>query len=263
MQQQKPFENRVKQMLKDGKKTAGSWLQMASPISAEIIARAGFDWVIIDMEHGPGDLMTLVSQFQAVNGSGAVPIVRVPWNDFVLIKRVLDAGAYGILIPYVNCKEEAEAAVRACKYPPEGIRGIAGSTRAAWFNRNAMNYFSRANDEILIIVQIETRTAVDNLDEILGVPGVDGIFVGPMDLATSLGHIYNPAVPEVQSVIRSIEEKAGKTDKFLGTISSDWHQAKQLYARGYRLISLMSDGNALAAAAADKIAEFRKEFPNG
>ena len=263
MQQQKPFENRVKRLLKEGKKTAGSWLQMASPISAEIIARAGFDWVIIDLEHGPGDIMTLISQFQAVNGSDTVPIVRVPWNDFVLIKRVLDSGAYGILIPYVNTRKEAEAAVRACKYPPEGIRGIAGSTRAAWFNRNAMNYFSRANDEILIIVQIETRMAVENLDEILEVSGVDGLFVGPMDLATNLGHIYNPAVPEVQSVILSIEEKVKKTDKFLGTISTDWRQAKQLFARGYRLISLMADGNALAAAAAEKVADFRKEFPLG
>ncbi|RJQ65659.1 MAG: 2,4-dihydroxyhept-2-ene-1,7-dioic acid aldolase [Desulfobacteraceae bacterium] len=263
MQQQMPFENRIKHMLKDGKKTAGCWLGMGSPISAEIMARAGFDWVIIDMEHGPGDNMTLISQFQALNGSNTLPIVRVPWNDFVMIKRVLDAGAYGILVPYINTKEEAEAAVRACKYPPEGIRGIAGSTRAAWFNRNAMNYFSRANDEILIIVQIETRTAVENLDGILSVPGVDGIFVGPMDLATSLGHIYNPGVPEVQSVILSIEEKVNQTDKFMGTISANWRQARELYERGYRLVSLMADGNALAAVAADKIDEFRKEFPQG
>lgn len=260
---EKPFENRVKHLLKNGKKTAGSWLLMASPISAEIIARAGFDWVIIDMEHGPGDFMTLIAQCQALNGSGTIPIVRVPWNDFVTIKRVLDAGAYGILIPYVNTRKEAETAVSACRYPPEGIRGIAGSTRAAWFNRNSMNYFSRANDEILIIVQIETRKAVENLDEILKVDGVDGIFVGPMDLATSLGHIYNPGIPEVQSVIRSIEEKVKKTEKFLGTISADWRQAKHLYERGYRLISLMGDGNALAAAAAEKIADFRREFPEG
>ena len=263
MDPQKPFENPLKQMLKQGKKTAGSWLQMGSPIASEIVGRAGFDWVIIDMEHGLGDIMTLVSQLQAVSGGNTVPIVRVPWNDFVIIKRVLDAGAFGLIIPYVNTKEEAEAAVRACKYPPDGIRGLAGSTRAAWFNQFAKNYFPNANDETLIITQVETRTAVDNLDEMLEVPGIDGIFIGPMDLATSMGSLANPSPPEVQSVIAEIEAKVKKTDKFLATISGNWEQAKKLYDRGYQMVSLMSDGVALAAAAAGKAAEFRKEFPKG
>ncbi len=263
MDPNKPFKNLLKQKLKQGKKTAGSWLGLASPLASEIVGRSGFDWVIIDMEHGPGDIMTLISQLQAISGSDVSPIVRVPWNDFVIIKRVLDAGAHGLIIPYVNTREEAVAAVRACKYPPEGIRGIAGSTRAAWFNQFAKNYFPNANNEILIITQVETRTAVDNLDDILEVSGIDGIFIGPMDLATSLGHMYNPSPSEVQSVIAEVEGKVKKTDKFLGTISKDWEQAKQLFDRGYQLISLMADGNALAAIAAEKVAEFRKAFPEG
>jgi 2-keto-3-deoxy-L-rhamnonate aldolase RhmA len=263
MDPQKPFVNPLKQMLKQGKKTAGSWLHMGSPIASEIVGRAGFDWVIIDMEHGPADIMTLISQTQAISGGNTVPLVRVPWNDFVVIKRVLDAGAFGLIIPYVNTKEEAEAAVAACKYPPEGIRGLAGSTRAAWHNQFAKNYFSTANDEILIMTQVETQTAVDNLDEMLEVPGIDGIFIGPMDLATSMGHLADPSPPEVQSTIREVEEKVKKSGKFLATISGNWDQAKGLYDRGYQLISLMADGVALAATAAGKISDFRKEFPDG
>ena len=130
MEKSSGFQNRVKRLLKEGKKTSGAWAQLTNATSVEILSRAGFDWVIIDMEHGPNDISTLLAQMQAMNGFDAVPIVRAPWNDFVVIKRILDAGAYGVLVPYVNTKEEAEKAVAACKYPPDGIRGIAGSTRA-------------------------------------------------------------------------------------------------------------------------------------
>ncbi|MBW1697036.1 MAG: HpcH/HpaI aldolase/citrate lyase family protein [Deltaproteobacteria bacterium] len=263
MDQQKPFENHVKRMLKAGKKTAGAWAQITSPISAEILSGAGFDWLIIDMEHGPNDIPSLVAQMQAMKGTSAIPIVRAPWNDFVMIKRILDAGAYGLLIPYVNTKSEAEAAVKACKYPPSGIRGIAGSTRAAHFGRNSMDYFSKANEEILVITQVETRQAVENIDEILEVNGLDGIFIGPMDLATSYGYMYDPGQPEVQSAIESVEAKVKGTGKFLGTISFNWNQAKQLYQRGYQMISLMADGTGLAAMAEEKMADFRNTYPSG
>ena len=260
----KPFENRVKRLLKDGKKTSGAWLQIASPITAEIISSAGFDWVIVDMEHGPGDILTLIDQLQAMKGSEVGSLVRVPWNDFVVIKRVLDAGAHGVLIPYVNTKAAAEAAVRACKYPPEGIRGIAGSVRAARFNQNSLeNYFNRANDEILVVTQVETAEAVANLDEILEVPGLDGIFIGPMDLSTSMGHLGKMGHPDVQSAIATVEAKALKANKILGTVSANWDQAKQLYDRGYQMITLMADGVGLANLAADTVANFQKAFPEG
>jgi len=257
------FENHVKKLLKQGKKTSGAWAQIISPVSAEIMSRAGFDWLIIDMEHGPNDISTLVGQIQATMGSRAVPIVRAPWNDFVILKRILDVGAYGVLIPYINTRAEAEAAVRACKYPPEGIRGIASSTRAAGFAQNSMDYFTKANEEILIITQVETGAAAKNIDEILEVPGIDGIFIGPFDLATNLGYLGNPAAPEVQQVIAGVEAKVLKSDKFLGTISASWDKAKALYDRGYQMVSLMADGVGLANMATQKVAEFKKAFPEG
>jgi 2-dehydro-3-deoxyglucarate aldolase/4-hydroxy-2-oxoheptanedioate aldolase len=189
------FENHVKHMLKDGRKTAGAWLQIGSPMTAEIMSQAGFDWLMIDMEHAPVDFMTLINQMQAVTGGGAIPLVRAPWNDFVTIKRILDAGAYGLLVPYVNTREEAEAAVKACQYPPKGIRGVAGSPRAAGYGQNVSNYLPYANDQILILTAAETAEAVENLDHILTVPDLDGIFIGPMDLSTSLGHMGNPSHP--------------------------------------------------------------------
>jgi 2-dehydro-3-deoxyglucarate aldolase/4-hydroxy-2-oxoheptanedioate aldolase len=256
-----PFENHLKRMLKEGRKTTGAWLQIASPFTAEILSRAGFDWLIIDMEHGPGDILTLISQLQAMNGSGVVPLVRAPWNDFVAIKRILDAGVYGILFPYINTKEEAEAAVRACKYPPEGIRGVAGSPRAAGYGQNPKAYLSRANDEILIITAVETPEAVANLDEILAVEGLDGIFIGPMDLATSMDHPFDPAHPEVQETIARIEAQVLAAGKFLGTIAANWEQAQARYDKGYQLLMLMADGVALGKLAAGMVARFRELYP--
>jgi 2-dehydro-3-deoxyglucarate aldolase/4-hydroxy-2-oxoheptanedioate aldolase len=226
------------------------------------MSRAGFDWLIIDMEHGPGDILTLISQLQAMNGSGVVPLVRAPWNDFVAIKRILDAGVYGILFPYINTKAEAEAAVRACKYPPAGIRGVAGSPRAAGYGQNPKEYLTQANDEILIITAVETPEAVANLDEILAVEGLDGIFIGPMDLATSMGHPFDPAHPDVQETIGQIETKVLAAGKFLGTIAGNWEQAQARYNKGYQLLMLMADGVALGKLAADTVASFRASYPD-
>ena len=257
------FENRLKRMLKAGKKTAGAWAQLCSPTSAEILCRAGFDWVLIDMEHSPADLQTLVAQLQAMGAYGVVPVVRAPWNDLVWIKRILDAGAYGVMIPSVNTREQAIAAVQACKYPPLGIRGIAGSPRAAGFGRDTSAYLKRANDEILVILQVETPQAIDNLDAIGKVPGVNALFIGPMDLSTSMGHLGNPAHPEVQAAIATVEAKTKALGMPLGTISAGWEQAKTLYDRGYQLITLLSDVILLSKASAEALARFREAFPEG
>ncbi len=257
------FENRLKHMLKAGKKTAGAWAQLCSPTSAEILCRAGFDWILIDMEHSPADLQTLVAQLQAMGAYGVVPLVRAPWNDLVWIKRILDAGSYGVMIPSVNTRDQALAAVQACKYPPVGLRGIAGSPRAAGFGRDTAAYLKRANDEILVILQIETPQAIENLDEIGKVPGVDALFIGPMDLSTSMGHLGNPAHPEVQAAIATVEAKAKALGMPLGTISAGWEQAKALYNRGYQLVTLLSDVILLSKASADALAKFREAFPEG
>jgi 2-dehydro-3-deoxyglucarate aldolase/4-hydroxy-2-oxoheptanedioate aldolase len=257
------FENRVKRMIKAGKKTAGGWAQLCSPLSAECLARGGFDWVLIDMEHAGGDILTLVSQCQAIAaaGTGAVPIVRVPWNDLVWIKRILDAGAYGLMIPYVNTREEAIKAVQACKYPPQGFRGIAGSVRAAGYGRDTAQYLKRANDEIFVMLQVETPQAIENMEAIASVPGVDALFIGPMDLSTSMGYFGNPAAPEVQAVIATAEAKAKKLGMPLGTISGSWEQAKALYDRGYQLITLISDSVLISKVGAETMAKVREVFP--
>jgi 2-dehydro-3-deoxyglucarate aldolase/4-hydroxy-2-oxoheptanedioate aldolase len=257
------FENRLKRMLKAGKKTAGAWAQLCSPTSAEILCRAGFDWLLIDMEHSPADLQTLVAQLQAMGAYGVTPLVRAPWNDLVWIKRILDAGAYGVMIPSVNTGEQAIAAVQACKYPPVGVRGIAGSPRAAGFGRDTSAYLKRANDEILVILQVETPQAIENLDAIGKVPGVDALFIGPMDLSTSMGHLGNPAHPEVQAAIATVEAKAKALGMPLGTVSAGWEQAKVLYDRGYQLITLLSDVILLSKASAETLAKFREAFPEG
>ena len=257
------FENRVKRMIKAGKKTAGAWAQLCSPLSAECLARGGFDWILIDMEHAGGDVLTLVSQCQAVaaTGTGAVPFVRVPWNDLVWIKRILDAGAYGLMIPYVNTKDEAVRALQACKYPPQGIRGIAGSVRAAGYGRDTSSYLKRANDEIFVMLQIETTQAIENMEAIASVPGLDALFIGPMDLSTSMGHFGNPAAPEVQAAIATAEAKAKKLGVPLGTISGSWDQAKALYDRGYQLITLVSDSVLISKVGAETMVKFREVFP--
>ena len=257
------FENHVKQMLKEGKKTAGAWLQIASPFTAEIMSQAGFDWLMIDMEHGPGDMLSLIAQLQAMKGTKTAALVRVPWNDFVTIKRILDTGVHGLLIPYVNTREEAESAVRACRYPPQGIRGVAGSPRAQGYGQNVQAYLQQANDEVLLITAVETPTAVTNLEDILGVDGVDGIFIGPMDLATNMGHLGDPRHPEVQEAIAEIEGKVLESGKVLATISGSWEQAQRLYGRGYQMVMLMADGVSLAKLAVEKVAQFRKAYPGG
>jgi 2-dehydro-3-deoxyglucarate aldolase/4-hydroxy-2-oxoheptanedioate aldolase len=179
--------NPAAEALRSGKKLSAAWLQAGSPVTAEILAEAGFDILLVDLEHGPGDIMTLVSQIQAMKGEKAVPFARASWNDMVQIKRILDAGANGIVVPYVCTAAEAEAAVRAAKFPPEGVRGIAGSPRAGHYGANSADYFETANRDVFVFIQIENPDGVANLDEILAVEGVDGIYLGPTDLATTHG----------------------------------------------------------------------------
>ncbi len=257
------FENILKTKLKEGKKTIGAWAQLASPFTAEIMSSAGFDWLMLDHEHAPGDILNLISQIQAMKGTQCVPLVRAPWNDFVAIKRILDAGTQGVLIPYVNTREEAEQAVKACKYPLEGIRGVAASPRAVGYGQNTGNYLQRANDQIYIMTAVETPEAIENLDEVLQVKGLDGIFVGPMDLASSMGYFGDPSQAEVQAAIQTVEKKVRAAGKILATTTGTWEQAQKLFERGYQMLMLMADGGALAALATQKVKQFREQYPNG
>ena len=205
--------------------------------------------------------MELIHQVQAMKGSDTVPLVRCPWNDFVAVKRILDAGAQGVLIPYVNTREEAENAVRACKYPTKGIRGVSGSPRAPGYGQNIGKYLQRANDEIFIMTAVETQEAVNNVDEILQVEGLDGLFIGPMDLASSMGFAGDSSQPEVQSAIQSIEEKVFASGKFLATTTGNWEQANKLFERGYSMLMLMSDSLTISKIATQKMTQFREAYP--
>jgi 2-dehydro-3-deoxyglucarate aldolase/4-hydroxy-2-oxoheptanedioate aldolase len=253
--------NDVKRRLREGQPTAGAWVSLCSPISAEIMSRAGFDWLLIDMEHGHGDYQTLLGQLQAIEGSPAIPVVRVQWNDPAVIKRVLDLGAYGVMIPWIASRAEAEAAVRAAKYPPQGIRGIAGSHRAGGYGRHAGEYWKRANDEILVVIQIETASAVADIDAIVRVPGVDVVFVGPADLSTSLGHMGNAAHPEVVAAMEKVETAAKAQGIALGNITRNWDQARELYKKGYQFLTLTSETSLLVQGAADVLGKFKEVRP--
>ena len=257
------MQNTVKEKLKNGQKTMGGFLQTLSPVAAEIMSQCGFDWLIVDLEHAPGDFANLQAQLQAMNGSDVIPFARAPWNDEVAIKRILDTGVMGVLIPYVNTREEAEAAVAACKYPPRGVRGVAGSPRAAGYTGNTMPYLTSANAETIVMIAVETAEAVENLDEILRVQDLDGVFIGPMDLASSMGHLGNPGHPDAQRQIAIIEEKVLASDKFLGTVATTRDKAKDCFAKGYQWLVVMQDGAALLSTGKDKVAEFRDAYGNG
>ncbi len=208
------MKNPLKEKLKRGEAVIGTFVEIGHPDVTEWLSRVGFDWLLLDNEHAPAGYETLQRMMQAMNGSGCVPIVRPQWNDPVVIKRVLDIGAYGVLIPWVNSKEEAENAVRSCKYPPQGIRGY-GPRRAGMFDPD---YFKTANDELLITVQIETQEALDNLDEILSVPGIDACYIGPFDLSVSLGFGVPPDWnnPRYQAAFDRVLEVSAKHGKPAG-----------------------------------------------
>ena len=250
------YLNKAKERLLAGEKLSAGWVQLGSSIASEIMADAGFDMLVLDGEHAPLDATNMVTLLQAMKG---VPsMVRAPWNDFVTIKRLLDIGVMGVHIPYVNTAEESEAAVKACKYPPEGIRGIAGSVRAAGFGTNPGEYLQRVNDQLLIMVALETPKSVENLDAMMEVPGVDGIFIGPMDLATTHGYFGNPAHPDVQKIIHGIEEKVVAKGKLLATVAPSAAAAQKLYDRGYSYVIFASDAVTLRIAMCEAVKEFKE-----
>jgi 2-dehydro-3-deoxyglucarate aldolase len=204
------LKNQLKARLKKGETLTGTFVCLGHPDVTECLSRLGYDFLLLDGEHSPIGFETMQKMMQAMNGTGCVPIVRPQWNEMVVVKRVLDLGAYGVLLPWVNTKEEAQNAVRVCKYPPEGIRGC-GPRRAATFDPE---YFSTVNDELLITVQIETQQAVDNVEEILSVDGIDACYIGPYDLALSmLGRLpewNNPQYLAAFDKVLAASEKSGK-----------------------------------------------------
>jgi 4-hydroxy-2-oxoheptanedioate aldolase len=249
--------NAFKQAIKSGKPQIGIWSSLCSYISAEVLADAGFDWVLLDTEHSPNELPMVQNQLDALSyGTGTTEgIVRPAWNDIVLIKRYLDVGARTLLIPYVQNAEEARRAVTGLRYPPGGMRGVSGCTRANRYGR-VKDYFKRVHDEVCLLLQVETRTALSNLEAIAEIDGVDGIFIGPNDLAADMGHLGNWQHPEVWKVIEDAAKRIRKVGKAPGILVGE-ADGKRCVDLGYLFVAVGSDLVMLARGADALAAKFK------
>lgn len=247
--------NKFKQAIKAGRPQIGIWSSLCSHISAEVLSDAGFDWVLLDTEHSPNELPLVQNQLDAMIGGTAEPIVRPAWNDMVLIKRFLDIGARTLLLPYVQNAEEARRAVAATRYPPLGVRGVSGCTRANRYGR-IKDYFKRVHDETCVLVQVETRAAMANLEDIAAVEGVDGIFIGPNDLAADMGHLGNWQHPEVWKVMEDAARRIRKANKAPGILVGE-ADGKRCLDLGYLFVAVGSDLVMLARGSEALAAKFK------
>ena len=247
--------NRFKRALKEGKPQIGMWSSLSNHIVAEILAHAGFDWVLLDTEHSPNELPMVQSQLQAMAGGTATPVVRPAWNDMVLIKRYLDIGAQSLLLPYVQSADEARDAVRFTRYPQAGVRGVAGATRAAGYGR-IPDYLKRAAEEICVLVQAETRLALKNLEAIAAVEGVDGIFIGPNDLAADLGYLGNWQHPDVWKAMEDAARRIRKAGKAPGILVGE-ADGKRCLDAGFLFVAVGADVGMLARGSDALAAKFK------
>lgn len=254
-----PFTSRnlFKQALAAGERQVGFWCGMASAISAEILAGAGFDWIVVDGEHAPNDIPLLVAQLQAMRGGTAEPVFRVPWNEPVIIKRALDAGARSLLIPFVQNAEQARRAVSAARYPPRGIRGAAVVPRANDYGR-VRDYHRNAHLNTCILVQIETGAALEEVEAIAVIDGVDGLFIGPSDLAADLGHLGDNRHPDVQAAIKAAARRIRAAGKSAGTLSGNLDEVEPLFEMGFNFTAAGSDVGLLARSAESVATRFKK-----
>jgi 4-hydroxy-2-oxoheptanedioate aldolase len=238
--------NTAKQKWANGEMTYGCWLSIPSSISAEVMANQGFDWICIDMQHGVIDYQLAVTMLQAIGTTDTIPIVRVPWNEFGIIGKVLDAGALGVIIPMVNSVEEAKQAVAACRYFPLGSRSF-GPTRASYYSGS--DYFAGANQQVACIPMVETKQAVERLDDILSVPGIDAVYVGPADLSITLGlppGMANGGAFEEARLL--IAQKCAEHGVTAG-IHANASLAEKHAAAGYRMVTISGDAVALPVQA--------------
>ncbi len=250
------LKNTVKQKLLEGKTVLGTFQCMDSRAASAVLADSGFDWIIVDMEHGMMDLETAGDMAETARSYGAVPFIRVSGNDDGIIKRALDAGPLGVMIPMVNTKADAQKAVSACKYSPQGVRGI-GPGRASLFGLHLAEYTAQANQEIMVLLQAEHKDAVDAIDEILSVAGIDVIFVGPLDLSCSMGLIGQPNHPAVEAAVAKVLEAAQRHGVVPGIFCMDAREALRRAEQGFRFIAVGLDSKFLAASAAQALESVR------
>ncbi len=250
-------ENTLKAIWARGDAVVNGWLAIPSAFSAEVMAHQGFDSLTVDMQHGVVDYQTAVTMLQAIATTPTIPLARVPWNDPGSIMKALDAGVFGIICPMINTRADAEAMVRSCKYPPAGYRSF-GPIRASLYA--GTDYGDRANADLLVIPMIETAEAVRNLDEILSVPGIDAIYVGPADLSLSLGcrPRLDQTDPPVVEALHTIAAACKRHGIVAGIHNNTVAYAQKMINEGFRFVTLASDSRFLAAKASDEVAALRK-----
>jgi 4-hydroxy-2-oxoheptanedioate aldolase len=249
-------KNTFKSALREGRPQVGLWCSLPGSYVAEALAGAGYDWLLLDTEHSPGDPLTVLPQLQAIASYPVSAVVRPASNDAVLVKRLLDFGAQTLLIPYVQDAAQARAAVAAMRYPPRGIRGVSGVTRATGFGRIA-GYARQAEDELCLLVQVETQEALDAIEAIAAVDGVDGVFIGPADLAASLGHVGEPGHPDVMAKIEEAIARIRACGKPAGILTPDTAFARRCMALGTLFTAVGVDATLLARGAE----ALRRAFP--
>ena len=250
--------NLMKRKLLQGQNVLGCWTTFGSPQIAELLAMTGFDFLLFDQEHGLGDSTSLVTLLQAIAPTATSSVVRIPSNDPVYLKRVLDAGVEGVMIPQVETAAEAKAVVDACRYPPRGRRGSSiGSCRASNYGIAAAEYRKTADDEILIIAQIESVKAVENIHAIAAVEGVDVLFIGPHDLSGTLGHLSDLKQPDVAAAIARAEAAIKRSGKPMGTVPHPGVTWADMFKRGYNMINAGSDVSRLRDSALADVKAFR------
>jgi 4-hydroxy-2-oxoheptanedioate aldolase len=247
--------NTFKRAIKADRLQLGLWTGLSSHVSVEVLANSGFDWLLLDTEHSANELPMVHSQLQAMGRGRAHPIVRPPWNDMVAIKRYLDIGVQTLLIPYVQNAEEARSAVASTRYPPNGVRGYAAAARASDFGR-IKDYPLRCEEEICVLVQVETPLALANIEEIAAVEGVDGIFIGPGDLSASMGHVGNPKHPDVLAAIEDAIRRIRACGKAAGILTGDETLARRYIELGCMFTAVGSDVGILARGAESLAAKY-------
>ncbi len=241
------FPNGFRRDLLAGKKLIGCWSSLSNAITTEVLGVAGFDWILLDGEHSPNDVVTFIPQLMALKDSASAPVVRPSSNNTVEIKRLLDAGFYNFLIPFVESADEARRAVAATRYPPQGVRGVSVSQRSNRYGSVA-DYFTQINEHICVAVQIESGAAVKAAAEIAAVDGVDCIFVGPSDLAAGMGYLGNSGHPEVQAAIASVYAAAKAAGKPTGILAPKEEDARRYMGMGATFVAVGSDLGVFRAA---------------
>lgn len=255
-------KNSFKHALIEGRLQFGLWSSLAGSYAIEAVAGAGYDWLMIDTEHSPNDLESVLTYIQIVAAYPSHPVVRVPWNDMVTIKRYLDVGVQTILIPQINTAEEARSAVAYTRYPPHGLRGVGGNTRATRFGR-VESYAKRAQEQICVLVQVESGQALGNIDAIAAVDGVDGVFVGPADLHASLGYAGETRNPDVMQMMEDTFKRIRKTGKAAGTIlTGGTGDGDRWIKSGVGFLAIGSDLSILSRGAEALIGDWRSRYPS-